>query len=140
MRKVRKFATRREAEDHLALVVDRFKLPRMHTQADLDDGTLVEVGGGRHVPPEKIVKEPAPLLRYALSGKWAVEATPSEEADETLGPLLEEKDTRLLVEPDEAPVKHGGKGFVRNEDGELGPRKKKSRKEGNARNEGGELG
>ena len=45
MRKVRKFATRKEAEDHLALVVDRFELPRMHTQADIDDGTLDNSAG-----------------------------------------------------------------------------------------------
>jgi hypothetical protein len=113
MIKGRRFTKRTDAEAHLALVTKRYGLPRTHSQADLDDGTLVELGGGRHVPPEKIVKEPIPELHYDLNDAWVVEAGTSEESDTELAPLLETVDKRLLVTPDEAPVAKGGKGHVR---------------------------
>jgi len=117
--KVRKFRTKKQAKDHRDLMVNRFSLPRMYSQQDLDDGTIVEVGSGRHVPPSEIIRENIPVVKFhSSSDSWVVEAGESEELDEELSAQLEEATQTELVEEDEAPVARGGKGFVGNEDSE----------------------
>jgi len=131
----RTFRSRAAAVAHRDAVVSRLGLPSHYSQRDLDDGTIREEGGGRHVPPERIVRQDVPALRFhPQTDSWVVAAGESEEADEETAAELEELPRLELVEPDEAPKARGGKGLVRDpETGELkekSPPKKKAVKRG----------
>jgi len=89
----RTFRSRLAAEAHRDEVVARYALPRHYSRADLDDGTLTEVGSGRHVDPADIVREPVPEIHVSPTGKtWAVESTESERADTAEASMLREHD------------------------------------------------
>jgi len=97
MKLTRKFLSESTAVEYVKLVKAKFGLPKMHSQQDIDDGTLVQVGGGRHVDPSKIVKEPEPTIHVSTSGaSYLVEATEHEINDEVLSTKLIERDTSGL--------------------------------------------
>ena len=51
--------TQAECEELLAQINASLGYPRDYTQADIDNGTLARVGGGRHVPLSKLRTETA---------------------------------------------------------------------------------
>ena len=106
MKLARTFRSRIAAESHLAALVTRYALPRHYSRRDLEDGTLVEYGGGRHVPPENLVREPVPPIQVSPTGKtWAVESTESERADPIAAAKLTEHDLKEWKRLDDRQAK-----------------------------------
>ena len=85
-RPARTVRTRQAALDLRAQVVAALKLPAHYSRDDLKPQggkppLLREVGGGRHVPPEQIVRTPVPEVRVSPTGKtWAVDAVEGDDA------------------------------------------------------------
>jgi len=114
------FRSRAAAVAHRDAVASRLGLPSHYSQRDLDDGTIREEGGGRHVSPGRIVRQPLPELRISETGKtWAVEAAEGEDALALGGVAVEideatwtrdEGDTASSTQPTErvgAPIASG---------------------------------
>ncbi len=99
MTQSRAFRTLEAARLHRDEVAKQFNLPEMYSQADLDDGTLREVGGGRHVPVENIVKRDMGKIYVSKTGKtYIVTAVKEEIEDVRLGLKIMRRDVTELEE------------------------------------------
>ena len=71
----------------------KYSTPEFYSQADLDNGTLKQVGGGIHVPVTELVKRQQPKIYISPTGlSWCVEASNDMLADAEVLALLTDKD------------------------------------------------